>query len=326
MCSRGARRSSPARCSVAWGSRGPAPRHHGRATGDRERIDVYGTFATVIGLLTWLSLLATSTMGGAELNAGTVETAPRRPSRPVTEPAADTGDDSPAVVSRDRRTRLALAPRRARPKHTSRSPSRRSATLLVEPLYVLTDTPPSTPRHGPLAGLALASVVLNTLVWGCSLPLLRHHRCASRSGGAAATTPAPPPTRSRRCGWRWRSGAPWRCVVGFGAEALVGLLGDDPRVVEQGTTYLRVSAVGLPFHFVAIAAIGYLYGLPDTTRPFVIALSANVVNLVVELVLVFGLDTGIAGSAWGTVVAQVLAAVAFAVVVIPVCDGTVSDG
>ncbi len=57
-----------------------------------------------------------------------------------------------------------------------------------------------------------------------------------------------------------------------------------------------------------------------------IALSANVVNLVVELVLVFGLDTGIAGSAWGTVVAQVLAAVAFAVVVIPVCDGTVSDG
>lgn len=31
--------------------------------------DVYGTFATVIGLLTWLSLLATSTLAGAELNA-----------------------------------------------------------------------------------------------------------------------------------------------------------------------------------------------------------------------------------------------------------------
>jgi YihY family inner membrane protein len=31
--------------------------------------DVYGTFATVIGLLTWLSLHATATLAGAELNA-----------------------------------------------------------------------------------------------------------------------------------------------------------------------------------------------------------------------------------------------------------------
>ena len=59
---------------------------------------------------------------------------------------------------------------------------------------------------------------------------------------------------------------------------------------------------------VAIACIGYLYGLPDTKRPFAVLLFATTTNLLLELLLVFGLDWGIAGSAWGTVTAQVLSA------------------
>ena len=62
---------------------------------------------------------------------------------------------------------------------------------------------------------------------------------------------------------------------------------------------------------VAIACIGYLYGLPDTKRPFVVLLFATTTNLLLELLLVFGLDWGIAGSAWGTVTAQVLSALVF---------------
>ncbi len=61
--------------------------------------DVYGTFATVIGLLTWLSLLATSTLGGAELNAALSRRRHGGHLDPVTEPGGETGDDSPAVVS-----------------------------------------------------------------------------------------------------------------------------------------------------------------------------------------------------------------------------------
>ena len=40
-------------------------------------------------------------------------------------------------------------------------------------------------------------------------------------------------------------------------------------------------------------------------------------NLVLELVLVYGFDLGIAGSAWGTVIAQLGAAVAYVVIVAP---------
>jgi putative MATE family efflux protein len=101
------------------------------------------------------------------------------------------------------------------------------------------------------------------------------------------------------------------------AEWLMTLIGDDPEVIAEGVTYLRVSVVGVPFQFVVIACIGYLYGLPDTRRPFIVLTAAVLTNLVVELVLVFGLDWGIAGSAWGTVVAQVLSAGVFLGIVVP---------
>jgi putative MATE family efflux protein len=47
----------------------------------------------------------------------------------------------------------------------------------------------------------------------------------------------------------------------------------------------------------------------------VIALGANALNLVLELVLVYPLHLGIAGSAWGTVVAQVVAALCYLLIV-----------
>jgi putative MATE family efflux protein len=49
----------------------------------------------------------------------------------------------------------------------------------------------------------------------------------------------------------------------------------------------------------------------DTRTPLVIAVGANLLNVGVELVLVYGLDLGVAGSAWGTVLAQVASAACF---------------
>jgi putative MATE family efflux protein len=179
-------------------------------------------------------------------------------------------------------------------------------SLLVEPIYVLTDTV-VVGRLGtvPLGGLALASTVLNTVVWVFNfLSYGTTVRVAVRRG---AGDPAAAAEDALQALWLAAAiGTAVALVVGLGAEALVGVLGDDPAVVRAGSTYLRISALGLPFHVVTLATIGYLYGIPDTTRPFLVALGANVVNLVIELVLVFGLDLGIAGSAWGTVVAQVL--------------------
>ncbi len=60
---------------------------------------------------------------------------------------------------------------------------------------------------------------------------------------------------------------------------------------------------------------GYLRGVSDTRTPLLVVVAANVVNLVLEVVLVYGFDLGVAGSAWGTVVAQLLAAAWFLLLV-----------
>ncbi len=190
-------------------------------------------------------------------------------------------------------------------------------SLLVEPLYVLTDTA-IVGRLGetPLAGLALAAVVLNTLVWvfnflsyGTTVRVAVRRGRGDTAGGAADALQA-----------LWLSaaiGIGVAAVVGVGAHGLASLLGDDKAAIDAATTYLRISALGLPLHFLTIASIGYLYGLPDTVRPFVVAASANGLNLVVELWLVFGLGLGIAGSAWATVVAQTLGGLVMLGIVIP---------
>ncbi len=190
-------------------------------------------------------------------------------------------------------------------------------SLLVEPIYVLTDTA-VVGRLGtvPLGGLALASTVLNTLVWvfnflsyGTTVRVAVRRGRGDLAGGAADALQA-----------LWLAagiGIGVAVGIGLAAHGLVDLLGNDAAVVDQGATYLRVSVVGVPFQFLTIACVGYLYGLPDTKRPFLVLAASNGVNLVVELVLVVVLDWGIAGSAWGTVAAQVLSAAVLLWLVVP---------
>ncbi|MFM2069835.1 MAG: hypothetical protein RLZZ623_98 [Actinomycetota bacterium] len=190
-------------------------------------------------------------------------------------------------------------------------------SLLVEPLYVLTDTA-VVGRLGTdsLAALALASTVLTTLVWvfnflsyGTTVRVAVRRGRGDLAGAAADALQA-----------LWLSiaiGLVVAAALFVAARPMMNLLAHDRQVVDQAVTYLRISTIGVPFQLVMIAATGYLYGLPDTKRPFIVALLANVANLVLELFLVFGLHLGIAGSAWGTVVAQVLAAGVLLAIVVP---------
>jgi putative MATE family efflux protein len=190
-------------------------------------------------------------------------------------------------------------------------------SLLVEPIYVLTDTA-VVGRLGTtsLGGLALAATVLNTLVWvfnflsyGTTVRVAVRRGRDDRVGAASDALQA-----------LWLAvgiGIVVAVGIGVAAEWLVSLIGEDAAVIAEGVTYLRVSVVGVPFQFVVIACIGYLYGLPDTRRPFLVLALSTSANLVLELVLVFGLDWGIAGSAWGTVFAQVLSAGLFLAIVVP---------
>ncbi len=190
-------------------------------------------------------------------------------------------------------------------------------SLLVEPVYLLTDTA-VVGRLGTteLGGLAVAATVLNTLVWVFNfLSYGTTVRVAVRRGRGDLAGAASDALQAL-----WLAlglGVLTAVGIGLGARGLAGIVGDDAAVVEHGITYLRIAVVGIPFQLVTIACIGYLYGLPDTRRPFLVLAFSTTANLVLELVLVFGLDVGIAGSAWGTVIAQLLSASVLLAIVVP---------
>lgn len=190
-------------------------------------------------------------------------------------------------------------------------------SLAVEPAYVLVDTA-IVGRLGTeqLAGLALAATVLLTALAGCNFLAYgttqrsATHRGAGRPDLAAAT--------GVQALWMVAFlGLPLAAVVAAAARPLTAALGGQGDALEAAVTYLRISALGLPAVLVALAGQGVLRGAADLRTPFRILLVSNLANVVIELVLVFGLDLGIAGSAWSTVVAQAGAAVAFLVVVRP---------
>lgn len=98
-------------------------------------------------------------------------------------------------------------------------------------------------------------------------------------------------------------------------QPLLRALGAGPELLEPATTYLRIRAFALPAVLLVTVGHGVFRGAQDTRTPFVVALGLNLVNLVLDPILIFGFDLGLAGAAWATVVAQWLGAAGFAVAI-----------
>lgn len=184
-------------------------------------------------------------------------------------------------------------------------------TLAVEPLYVLVDTAIvgrlGTPQ---LAGLAIASTVLLTVI---SLTAALEYGLTPDVAFAHGRGDAPEARRVATNGLQLAAllGVPMGLALGIAARPLCWLLGGRGEVLEHASTYLRISAVGVPFVLIAYVGHGVMRGVNQLRKPLVLVVVANIVNLVLEIIAVYGLDLGVAGSAWSTVIVQVLAAGAF---------------
>ncbi|KTG07970.1 MATE family efflux transporter [Haloprofundus marisrubri] len=99
------------------------------------------------------------------------------------------------------------------------------------------------------------------------------------------------------------------------ADVLVGLLTNDSQVVELGATYLRIVMLSAAFRFWNMTASRGLAGAGDTRTPMYVRLLTLPTNIGLNAVLIFGLlgfpELGVAGAAWGTVIANTLASVIF---------------
>ncbi len=188
--------------------------------------------------------------------------------------------------------------------------------LAAEPLYVLVDTA-IVGQLGtrPLAGLAVSGTVLvaafslfNFLAYSTTAAVARRVGAGDRRGAAALGIDG---------AWLALGIGLVLTVVGLAASSwIVDAMGASANVRPDALDYLRISLVGAPFMLVGFAGAGYLRGVQDTASTLVIAVAANVVNVLLEVLFVYGFDWGISGSALSTVFAQICAAAAFVVIIV----------
>ena len=188
--------------------------------------------------------------------------------------------------------------------------------LVAEPLFLLSDAAIVGHLGTPeLAGLGVAAVILQTVVglcvflaYGTTASVARHLGAGDLRGALAQGV----------------DGVWLAVLIGTVATVggilltptLVGAFGTGSAVADHAETYLAIAFLGTTPLLVMLAATGVLRGLQDTRTPLLVAVVGNGLNVVLNVVLVYGLDMGIAGSALGSVIAQVISAAWFLVVVV----------
>jgi putative MATE family efflux protein len=183
--------------------------------------------------------------------------------------------------------------------------------LAAEPTYLLVDT--AVVGHlgtVQLAALGLASTFLASIFWlfnflanATTTHVANAHGSGNEDQVASITAQAV-----------WLALAIGLTLTILGvlfAEPITGLLQAHGRVADHATTYIRISALGAPFVMIALAGQGWARGTQRMSVPLKILVASNIVNVFLEVLFIYGFDWGIAGSAWGTVIAQTGAAIAF---------------
>jgi putative MATE family efflux protein len=188
--------------------------------------------------------------------------------------------------------------------------------LVAEPLFVMVDSAIvghlGTPQ---LAGLGVAAALLMTAVSVFVFLAYATTAAVARRVGAGDLPSA----------IRQGMDGIWLALL-LGVAVIVVALPTAPWLIESfGTsdtaapyaiTYLRISSLGIPAMLIVLAATGVLRGLQDTRTPLYVAIGGFTVNAALNAGLVYGAGLGIAGSAWGTVIAQCGMAVAYLFVVV----------
>ncbi|MFF1416631.1 MATE family efflux transporter [Streptomyces sp. NPDC058280] len=188
--------------------------------------------------------------------------------------------------------------------------------LVAEPLFVMVDSAIvghlGTPQ---LAGLGIAAALLTTAVSVFVFLAYATTAAVARRVGAGDL---PAAIRQGMDGI-WLAlllGAAVIAVTLPTAPWLIELFGASDTAAPYAITYLRISSLGIPAMLVVLAATGVLRGLQDTRTPLYVAIGGFGANAALNAVFVYGAGLGIAGSAWGTVIAQCAMAAVYLVVVV----------
>lgn len=186
-------------------------------------------------------------------------------------------------------------------------------TLAADPLVSLIDTAfVGQLRSTALGGLGVATAVFsiaffmfNFLAYGTT-PLVAG--AVARGDTAEAGRIA-----GAALGLGLMLGIGLTAVLQIAAEPVLRLMGADSELLSSAALYLRIRVLGMPALLLATVAHGVFRGHQDTRTPLWVVLGISGVNLILDPILIFGLDWGLAGAAWATMLAQWMGAAAFVV-------------
>ena len=84
----------------------------------------------------------------------------------------------------------------------------------------------------------------------------------------------------------------------------MNIMEGSPEVMSLAAEYFFARIWAAPAAISIFALHGWLTGMQDSVSPMVVSILGNIVNIACSLWFVFGMDMGVVGIAWGTVVAQ----------------------
>ena len=186
-------------------------------------------------------------------------------------------------------------------------------SLIADPLLSLVDTA-FVGRVGSdaLAGLGVSAAVFgvaffvfNFLEYGTTTEVARAVGARDLPGAGRATITA--------AALAALAGTAAGLLLVLFAGPVTGLLGAGGGVQTEAVTYVMIRALAAPAVLLVRSAHGSYRGHQDTRTPFLVTLGINGLNLVLDPLLIFGADLGVAGAAWATVIAQWIGAVVFVV-------------
>jgi len=98
-------------------------------------------------------------------------------------------------------------------------------------------------------------------------------------------------------------------VTYFMAEDIFKLYSAKDKILELSVEYYKIRAFGLIFTLITFTLFGIFRGLQNTFWAMMISISGGLINILLDFVLVYGIDgwippMGIRGAAWASLMAQ----------------------